>query len=268
MSIDLNACTGCGACVIACHSENNVPVVGKQEIRKSRDMHWLRIDRYYSSAETFEGDNERKEELSGLFGEDGSLQGFGKMEDPSANPQVAFQPVMCQHCNHAPCETVCPVAATAHSRQGHNHMAYNRCVGTRYCANNCPYKVRRFNWFLYNNNDEFDYHMNNDLGKMVLNPDVNVRSRGVMEKCSWCIQMTQKSILDAKREGRAVKDEEFQTACSSACGTGAIVFGDINDEHSEVSKLKKDERMYHLLEHVGTQPNVFYQVKVRNTEEA
>ena len=268
MSIDLNACTGCGACVIACHAENNVPVVGKQEIRKSRDMHWLRIDRYYSSEETFEGDNQRKDDLSGLWGENGSLSGFGKMEDPSANPQVAFQPVMCQHCNHAPCETVCPVAATAHSRQGHNHMAYNRCVGTRYCANNCPYKVRRFNWFLYNNNDEFNYHMNNDLGKMVLNPDVNVRSRGVMEKCSWCIQMTQKSILDAKRDGREVKDEEFQTACSSACGTGAIVFGDINDEHSEVSKLKKDKRMYHLLEHVGTQPNVFYQVKVRNTEEA
>ena len=268
MSIDLNACTGCGACVIACHSENNVPVVGKQEIRKSRDMHWLRIDRYYSSADTFAGDDEYKDEISGLLGEDGSLKGFGKMEDPSANPQVAFQPVMCQHCNHAPCETVCPVAATAHSRQGHNHMAYNRCVGTRYCANNCPYKVRRFNWFLYNNNDEFDYHMNNDLGKMVLNPDVNVRSRGVMEKCSWCIQMTQKSILDAKRDGREVKDEEFQTACSAACGTGAIVFGDINDEHSEVSKLKKDDRMYHLLEHVGTQPNVFYQVKVRNTEEA
>ncbi|MDG1571025.1 TAT-variant-translocated molybdopterin oxidoreductase [Robiginitalea sp. M366] len=265
MSIDLNACTGCGACVIACHAENNVPVVGKEEIRKSRDMHWLRIDRYYSSEDTFEGDNVKKDEFSGALE---SKRGFEEMEDPAANPQVAFQPVMCQHCNHAPCETVCPVAATAHSRQGHNHMAYNRCVGTRYCANNCPYKVRRFNWFLYNNNDEFDYHMNNDLGKMVLNPDVNVRSRGVMEKCSWCIQMTQKSILDAKREGRAVTDEEFQTACSNACSSGAIVFGDINDPESEVSKLKADARMYHLLEHVGTQPNVFYQVKVRNTDEA
>lgn len=265
MSIDLNACTGCGACVIACHAENNVPVVGKREMRLSRDMHWLRIDRYYSSEDTFEADDIKKEEMSGVSG---TKVGFEELESPASNPQVAFQPVMCQHCNHAPCETVCPVAATAHSRQGHNHMAYNRCVGTRYCANNCPYKVRRFNWFLYNNNDEFDYHMNNDLGKMVLNPDVNVRSRGVMEKCSWCIQMTQKSILDAKREGRPVKDEEFQTACSNACSSGAIVFGDINDPQSEVSALKASNRMYHLLEHVGTQPNVFYQVKVRNTNEA
>lgn len=271
LSIDLNACTGCGgACVIACHAENNVPVVGKDEIRKSRDMHWLRIDRYYSSEETFEGDNIKKDEFDGLTGGDkGSLSGFGELEDPSANPQVAFQPVMCQHCNHAPCETVCPVAATSHSRQGQNHMAYNRCVGTRYCANNCPYKVRRFNWFLYNNNDEFDYHMNNDLGKMVINPDVNVRSRGgVMEKCSMCIQMTQKSILDAKRDGRTVKDSEFQTACSAACSSGAMVFGDINDKESEVAELKESDRMYHLLEHVGTKPNVFYHVKVRNTQES
>jgi molybdopterin-containing oxidoreductase family iron-sulfur binding subunit len=268
MSIDLNACTGCGSCVIACHAENNVPVVGKKEIRLSRDMHWLRIDRYYSSEETFEGDNTKKEEFDGLYGEKGSLGGFGELENPSANPQVAFQPVMCQHCNHAPCETVCPVAATSHSRQGQNHMAYNRCVGTRYCANNCPYKVRRFNWFLYNNNDEFDYHMNNDLGKMVINPDVNVRSRGVMEKCSMCIQKTQKTILDAKREGRVIEDGEFQTACSSACNSGAIVFGDINDKESKVAELKESNRVYHLLEHVGTKPNVFYHVKVRNTNEA
>ncbi len=268
LSIDLNACTGCGACVIACHAENNVPVVGKMEMRRSRDMHWLRIDRYYSSEETFEQDNEKKDGMDGLWGENGSLGGFREMEDPSANPQVAFQPVMCQHCNHAPCETVCPVAATSHSRQGQNHMAYNRCVGTRYCANNCPYKVRRFNWFLYNNNDEFDFNMNNDLGKMVLNPDVNVRSRGVMEKCSMCIQMTQKTILDAKRDGRVVKDGEFQTACSAACSSGAMVFGDVNDHDSKVAKLKEDDRMYHLLEHVGTKPNVFYHVKVRNTNEA
>ena len=268
LSIDLNACTGCGACVIACHAENNVPVVGKTEIRRSRDMHWLRIDRYYSSEDTFEGDNEKKEEMDGLWGDKGSLGGFREMEDPSANPQVAFQPVMCQHCNHAPCETVCPVAATSHSRQGQNHMAYNRCVGTRYCANNCPYKVRRFNWFLYNNNDEFDFNMNNDLGKMVLNPDVNVRSRGVMEKCSMCIQMTQKTILDANRDGRVIKDGEFQTACSAACNSGAMVFGDINDHDSKVAELKEDKRMYHLLEHVGTKPNVFYHVKVRNTNEA
>ena len=265
LSIDLNACTGCGACVIACHAENNVPVVGKAEVRRSRDMHWLRIDRYYSSEDTFAGDNEKKENFNGLFGEKGSLGGFGEMEHPADNPQVAFQPVMCQHCNHAPCETVCPVAATSHGRQGQNQMAYNRCVGTRYCANNCPYKVRRFNWFLYNNNDEFDFHMNNDLGRMVINPDVNVRSRGVMEKCSMCIQKTQLTILTAKREGREVNVDEFQTACSAACTTGAMVFGDVNNKESKVAKLAEDKRMYHLLEHVGTKPNVFYHVKVRNT---
>lgn len=262
LSIDLNACTGCGACVIACHAENNVPVVGKAEIRRSRDMHWLRIDRYYSSESTFAGDNERKENIAGLSS---SLSTFNEMEKAGDNPQVSFQPVMCQHCNHAPCETVCPVAATSHGRQGQNQMAYNRCVGTRYCANNCPYKVRRFNWFLYNKNSEFDYHMNDDLGRMVLNPDVNVRSRGVMEKCSMCIQMTQATILNAKREGRVIVDGEFQTACSNACSTGAMIFGDVNDKESKVTKLAEDERMYHLLEHVGTKPNVIYHVKVRNT---
>ncbi len=265
LSVDLNACTGCGACIIACHSENNVPVVGKEEIRRSRDMHWLRIDRYYSSEESFEGDNEKKGNIKGLSS---SLSSFGEMESPSANPQVAFQPIMCQHCNHAPCETVCPVAATSHGRQGQNHMAYNRCVGTRYCANNCPYKVRRFNWFLYNGNDEFDFNMNDDLGRMVLNPDVTVRSRGVMEKCSMCIQMTQKTVLDAKRDGREVKANEFQTACSAACSNGAMVFGDINNKHDDVAMLKEDNRAYHLLESVGTKPNVVYQAKVRNTNEA
>jgi len=267
LSIDLNACTGCGSCVIACHAENNVPVVGKEEVRRSRDMHWLRIDRYYSSEDTFAQDDTKKEEFSGLSGDKGSLGGFAELEDPAVNPQVAFQPVMCQHCNHAPCETVCPVAATSHGRQGQNQMAYNRCVGTRYCANNCPYKVRRFNWFLYAENSEFDYHMNDDLGRMVLNPDVTVRSRGVMEKCSMCIQKTQKTILDAKRDGRKIKDGEFQTACSSACSNGAMIFGDVNDKESKVAKLKKDNRMYHLLEAVGTKPNVMYQTKVRNTKE-
>ncbi|MEQ3661821.1 MAG: TAT-variant-translocated molybdopterin oxidoreductase [Flavobacterium sp.] len=261
LSIDLNACTGCGACVIACHAENNVPVVGKDEVRRSRDMHWLRIDRYYSSQDTFDGDNKLKGGTSGLMD---SVSTLSAMEDPAENPQVAFQPVMCQHCNHAPCETVCPVAATSHGREGQNHMAYNRCVGTRYCANNCPYKVRRFNWFLYNKNSEFDYHMNDDLGRMVLNPDVNVRSRGVMEKCSMCIQMTQAVKLNAKREGRLVKDGEFQTACSAACSSGAMTFGDVNDKESQVATLVEDDRMYHLLEHIGTKPNVFYHVKVRN----
>ena len=261
LSIDLNACTGCGACVIACHSENNVPVVGKEEVRKFRDMHWLRIDRYYSAEDTFKEEQEALENLA-------AFDTYSAVETASdENPEVAFQPVMCQHCNHAPCETVCPVAATSHGRQGQNQMIYNRCVGTRYCANNCPYKVRRFNWFNYAKNDEFDYHMNNDLGRMVLNPDVVVRSRGVMEKCSMCIQKTQKTILDAKRDGREVEDGEFHTACSAACDKGAMVFGDINNKESEIMKMKKDERMYHLLESLGTQPNVMYQVKVKNTNE-
>jgi len=264
LSIDLNACTGCGACVIACHAENNVPVVGKEEIRKSRDMHWLRIDRYYSHEENFAGDDKLKNDSRGVTEYKDTM---ADLEDPSENPAVAFQPVMCQHCNHAPCETVCPVAATSHGRQGQNQMAYNRCVGTRYCANNCPYKVRRFNWFKYPENSEFDYYMNDDLGRMVLNPDVTVRSRGVMEKCSMCIQMTQATILKAKKEGRPVNTNEFETACSNACSTGAMMFGDINSEDT-IADLVKDERAYHLLEHVGTQPNVVYHVKVRNTEEA
>jgi len=259
LSIDLNACTGCGACVIACHSENNVPVVGKEEVRKFRDMHWLRIDRYYSSADTFKQEQKDLAELP-------AFETYDKVENPSMdNPEVAFQPVMCQHCNHAPCETVCPVAATSHGRQGQNHMAYNRCVGTRYCANNCPYKVRRFNWFLYSENEEFDYHMNNDLGRMVLNPDVTVRSRGVMEKCSMCIQITQKTILDAKRDGREVGDDEFFTACSRACDQGAMTFGDINNKKSSVAEDKNDDRMYYLMESAGTQPNVMYKTLVKNT---
>lgn len=264
LSIDLNACTGCGACVIACHAENNVPVVGKEEIRKSRDMHWLRIDRYYSHEEDFAGDVELKESGKGVLGYKNTMS---DLEDPSENPSVAFQPIMCQHCNHAPCETVCPVAATSHGRQGQNQMAYNRCVGTRYCANNCPYKVRRFNWFEYPENDEFDFNMNDDLGRMVLNPDVTVRSRGVMEKCSMCIQMTQATILKAKKEGRPVNTNEFETACSNACSTGAMIFGDINHKEDTITELKEDKRAFHLLEAVGTKPNVVYHVKVKNVQE-
>lgn len=256
LSIDLTACTGCAACVIACHAENNVPVVGKREMRRSRDMHWLRIDRYYTS----EVASREAAAAEGL----GRVDMYHGLERVAENPQVAFQPVMCQHCNHAPCETVCPVAATSHGAQGQNQMAYNRCVGTRYCANNCPYRVRRFNWFRYNQNDEFDYNMNDDYGRMVLNPDVTVRSRGVMEKCSMCIQMTQATILEAKKEGRPIKDGEFQVACANACSTGAMVFGDVNDKNSKIAAVVADKRAYHLLDFIGTKPNVVYQVKVRN----
>ncbi|MDG2194850.1 MAG: TAT-variant-translocated molybdopterin oxidoreductase [Polaribacter sp.] len=260
LSIDLTSCTGCGACVVACHAENNVPVVGKREVRTGRDMHWLRIDRYYSS------EVETREEAKALGLSGGDL--YKAIETEAENPTVAFQPMMCQHCNKAPCETVCPVAATSHGRQGQNQMAYNRCVGTRYCANNCPYRVRRFNWFNYSNNNEFDFNMNDDYGKMVLNPDVVVRSRGVMEKCSMCIQMTQATILTAKKEGRKVKANEFATACSTACSTGAMVFGDVNNSEDTVAQLKEDKRAFHVLDAIGTKPNVVYQVKVKNTNEA
>ncbi len=268
LSIDLNSCTGCGACIIACQAENNVPVVGKEEIRMSRDMYWLRIDRYYSSRQKVEVYEGLKEGMAvpELYGTAFNKEG-GALNHPADNPDVIFQPVMCQHCNHAPCETVCPVAATSHGKQGQNHMAYNRCIGTRYCANNCPYKVRRFNWFTYNLNDKFDFNMNNDLGRMVLNPDVVVRTRGVMEKCSMCIQMTQTTILEAKKENRIVKDGEFQTACSKACSTGSIKFGDMNDKESEVRKQYASNRRYYLLEEIGTKPNVFYHTKVRNRVE-
>ncbi len=267
LSIDLNSCTGCGACIVACQAENNVPVVGKEEIRRSRDMYWLRIDRYYadhmSEVQPDRYPYTQKEALEDK--EYNEPQQYKVLVQPaSENPDVIFQPMMCQHCNHAPCETVCPVAATSHGRQGQNMMAYNRCVGTRYCANNCPYKVRRFNWFNYAENDKFNFNMNNDLGRMVLNPDVVVRQRGVMEKCSMCIQMTQASILKAKMEQRKVKDSEFQTACANACPTDAIVFGDVNDDSSQVSKLEKDIRKYEVLEEVGTKPNVFYHVKIKN----
>ncbi|WP_018675480.1 TAT-variant-translocated molybdopterin oxidoreductase [Riemerella columbina] len=260
LSIDLNACTGCGACVIACQAENNTPVVGKDEIRMSRDMYWLRIDRYYSAKEKIEVKEgiDRGLDVPSLY---------DILIEPNESPDVIFQPIMCQHCNHAPCETVCPVAATSHGKQGQNQMAYNRCIGTRYCANNCPYKVRRFNWFTYNLNNKFDFNMNNDLGRMVLNPDVVVRTRGVMEKCSMCIQMTQSVILEAKKEGRVVQDGEFQTACSKACSTGAMKFGDMNDKSSKVRELYNDDRRYFLLEEIGTKPNVFYHTKVRNRKE-
>ena len=271
LSIDLNACTGCGACVIACHAENNVPVVGKSEIRRSRDMHWLRIDRYYSSEETFTEDNEKKENFDGLFGKKGSLGGFGEMESAADNPQVAFQPVMCQHCNHAPCETVCPVLATNHSSEGLNQMAYNRCVGTRYCANNCPFKVRRFNWFNYTEYHRFESTNLNPahdlMGRMVLNPDVVVRSRGVMEKCSMCAQRIQAGKLDAKKAGIRPVDRTIKMACEQSCPADAITFGDLNDIKSAVSAMEQDGRKFEMLEETGVRPSVFYLTKVWNRED-
>ncbi len=264
MAIDLNACTGCGACVVACHVENNVAVVGREEVINRRDMHWLRIDRYYSS--------------------DAAPDDRDGLEVAATNPEVVFQPMLCQHCNNAPCETVCPVAATTHSTEGVNQMTYNRCIGTRYCANNCPYKVRRFNWFKYHDNKQFadvNPAMNTDLGKMVLNPDVTVRSRGVMEKCSFCVQRIQAGKLNAKKERRPLKDGEVVTACQASCSTGAIVFGDMNNPESKVSKLLKirplyedrphvndkqsdNPRAYTVLEEINTRPNIFYLAKVRN----
>jgi molybdopterin-containing oxidoreductase family iron-sulfur binding subunit len=234
MAIDLGACTGCSACVVACQAENNVPVVGKDEVRRGREMHWIRIDRYYSGSETA--------------------------------PDTVFQPVMCQHCNNAPCETVCPVLATVHSSDGINQQVYNRCIGTRYCENNCPYKVRRFNWFRYAHNPRFDFNMNSPLGTMVLNPDVVVRSRGVMEKCSLCIQRIQEGKLAAQHAGRPLADGDIRTACQQACPAQAIVFGDLQDPDSQIARLRRSGRHYHLLESVGTRPNVGYLTKVRHRE--
>jgi molybdopterin-containing oxidoreductase family iron-sulfur binding subunit len=174
--------------------------------------------------------------------------------------------MMCQHCGQAPCETVCPVLATTHSTEGLNQMTYNRCIGTKYCANNCPYKVRRFNWFRYNDNDKFDFHFNNDLGKMVINPDVTVRTRGVMEKCSMCVQNIQAGKVKAKREKRVLTDGEVKTACQKACPANAIVFGDVNDPNSEVRKLFKNERSYRVLEELNTQTAVKYLTKVRDIQ--
>jgi len=249
MVIDLNTCTGCSACVISCSAENNVPVVGRQEVINRREMHWMRIDRYYSS-------DAEVEDLKGL-------------EIASDNPEVVFQPMLCQHCNNAPCETVCPVLATTHSTEGLNQMTYNRCIGTRYCANNCPYKVRRFNWFRYFQTDDFDFHFNNDLGRMVINPDVTVRSRGVMEKCSMCVQRIQEGKLTAKKEKRRPIDGEIQVACAQSCPTNAITFGDMNNPESEISKLlevEKEGRAYHVIEEINVKPNVSYLMKVRNKD--
>ena len=258
MTVDLSACIGCGACLIACQAENNVPVVGKTEVRKGREMHWLRIDRYFASdEEATVGQRKDKKTFS-----------FAEAEIAAQNPKVVHMPMMCHHCNHAPCETVCPVAATNHSNEGLNQMAYNRCIGTRYCANNCPYKVRRFNWFNYPSY-KAQTEINpaqDDIGRMVLNPDVTVRTRGVMEKCSFCVQRIQEGKLDAKAEGRPVVDGDFTSACSDSCPTNAITVGDWNDLKSMVRTSSEDKRAYQALEEVGVKPNVWYKVKVRNEE--
>lgn len=247
LHIDLNACTGCAACQVACVAENNVAVVGKHEVYRHHEMTWLRIDRYF----------------------------YGDVE----NPNVVYQPMMCQHCDNAPCENVCPVSATNHSSEGLNQMAYNRCIGTRYCANNCPYKVRRFNWLDYNTADLFpanEVPLNGEevpfggdnLTRMVLNPDVTVRVRGVMEKCSFCVQRIQEGKLTAKREGRALRDGEIKSACQTACPTGAITFGDMNNPESKLAKAFENPLNYIVLEEVNTRPSVQYTVKLRNRDEA
>ena len=250
MSIDLNTCTGCSACVVACTAENNVSVVGKIQVQKAHEMHWLRIDRYFT----------------------GDVK----------NPDVIFQPMMCQHCDNAPCENVCPVAATNHSSEGLNQMTYNRCIGTRYCANNCPYKVRRFNWLDFSGSDSFAdnqeplrgkelnesvFQMNDDLTRMVLNPDVTVRSRGVIEKCSFCVQRLQESKLESKKQQDPSLVRNVKTACMQACPTNAISFGNVNDKASEVSKARADEnRNFYVLEQLHVLPNVSYLAKIRNTD--
>ena len=256
MSIDLNTCTGCSACVVACTAENNVSVVGKIQVQRAHEMHWLRIDRYF----TFNDANHD-------------------------NVDVVFQPMLCQHCDNAPCENVCPVAATNHSSEGLNQMTYNRCIGTRYCANNCPFKVRRFNWLDYTGADSFPdnqnpmiegkymnesvLQMNDDLTRMVLNPDVTVRSRGVIEKCSFCVQRLQESKLNAKKSQDPSLVRNVKTACMQACPTHAISFGNVNDKESDVFKIRnvdQKHRTFYVLEQLHVLPNVSYLAKVRNTD--
>jgi len=246
MHVDLTSCTGCGACTVACMAENNVPVVGKHKVSIHQEMSWLRIDRYY----------------------------FGDVE----NPNTVYQPLMCQHCDNAPCENVCPVNATNHSSEGLNQMTYNRCIGTRYCANNCPYKVRRFNWSDYTTADIFPANQvkvngettpygADNLTRMVLNPDVTVRSRGVIEKCSFCVQRIQEGKLTAKTEGRKLIDSDVRTACQTACPTGAITFGDTNNKKAEVSKKFASPLSYEVLEEVNVRSSVRYSMKITNRDE-
>jgi molybdopterin-containing oxidoreductase family iron-sulfur binding subunit len=233
MAIDLARCTGCQACVTACYAENNIPTVGEQEILKGRELTWMRIERYWEGG-----------------------------DDAGAPPSARFVPMLCQHCSNAPCEPVCPVYAAYHTADGLNGQVYNRCVGTRYCANNCPYKVRYFNWYKYN---EIAWP---EPLQLQLNPDVTVRARGVMEKCTFCIQRIRGAQNQARLEDRPIRDGEFTTACAQACPSDAIVFGNVRDPQSRVTAIKQDPRGYHVLEDVNTRPAVTYLAKVLHSVEA